>query len=91
MINDVMTAERIGIKKKCGFWGINGNYFFDKFECLKYASSIKSYDIKFHYYDSVYKALDWSKEPTESLESLWCYSNQLKMYNFLIFLRAKLT
>jgi hypothetical protein len=71
MINDVMTAERIGIKKKCGFWGINGNYFFDKFECLKYASSIKSYDIKFHYYDSVYTALDWSKEPTESLESLY--------------------
>jgi len=64
-------SEIIELKKKCGYWEVNNKYFFDKFECLKYASSIKKYDIQFHLYDGVYKQLDWSKEPTETLDEMY--------------------
>tara|TARA_R110000868_G_scaffold135667_2_gene348235 strand:+ start:132 stop:1343 length:1212 start_codon:yes stop_codon:yes gene_type:complete len=71
MITTKALAEKIGLEKNSGFWGIKNRYFFDKFECLRYASSIKEYDVKFYFYDSVYRTLDWSKEPIQSLDEMY--------------------
>jgi hypothetical protein len=71
MIEDIKLAEIIGLKKKCGYWEVNNKYFFDKFECLRYASSIKNYDVQFHFYDCVYRQLNWNKEPTETLDEMY--------------------
>jgi hypothetical protein len=86
MLNDKVLAEQIGLSKKCGYWEINGNYFFDKFECLRYATKIKRKDVKYHFYDSVYQTLDWSKEPSQSLEQLYIErAKQLRdSYDYLI-------
>ena len=69
MIEDKKLAEIIGLKRKCGYWEVNNKYFFDIFEWLRYASVNKIYDVK--YYDSVYTTLDWSKEPTETLDEMY--------------------
>ena len=71
MIEDKKLAEIIGLKRKCGYWEVNNKYFFDKFECLRYASSIKNYDVQFHFYDCVYGQLNWNKEPTETLDEMY--------------------
>lgn len=86
MLNDVLLAEKIGINKKCGYWEVNGHYFFDKFQCLRYASEIKKYDIKYHFYDSVYRALNWSEEPADTLEKMYRErAQQLRdKYDYLI-------
>jgi hypothetical protein len=86
MLNDGVIAERIGLDKKCGYWEIDKKYFFDKFDCLRYATSIKKYDVKYHFYDSVYQSLNWSKEPTEDLQTM--YKNRAQQlrdeYDYLI-------
>jgi len=54
-----------------GYWKVNDKCFFNKAECLRYASSIKNYNVTFHFFDEVYKTLDWSKEPIEDLDELY--------------------
>lgn len=86
MLNDIILAEKIGLEKKCGYWEVNGNYFFDKFECLRYATQIQKYDVKYHFYDSAYRSLDWSKEPSDDLKDM--YKNRAQQlrdeYDYLI-------
>lgn len=86
MTHDKILAEQIGFKQKCGYWEVNNRYFFDKFECLKYATATSSNDVKYHFYDSVYQSLDWSKEPTLSLNEMYKErAQQLRdKYNYLI-------
>lgn len=86
MIQDKRLAEKIGLDNKCGYWELNGLYFFNKIECLQHATKHKSYDIKYHLFDSCYSMLDWSKEPSESLETL--YKNRARQlrdtYDYII-------
>ena len=75
MINQIqealILAEKFSLEKSCGYWKVNNQYFFNKFECLRYASSIKNYEITYHFHDFIYKSLDWSKEPTDSLQEMY--------------------
>ena len=86
MINDVVLAEKIGIEKRCGYWSIGGLYFFDKVECLRYASQNKITNIKYHFFDSAFNLLDWSKEPSETLPEMYkTRAQQLRdEYDYLI-------
>ena len=45
--------------------------FFNKIECLQYASKIKNYKVSYHLFDSAYEALDWTAEPKSSLDELY--------------------
>ncbi len=69
--NPLILAEKFSLEKSCGYWKVNNQYFFNKFECLRYASSIKNYEITYHFHDFIYKSLDWSKEPTDSLQEMY--------------------
>lgn len=72
MVSDKILAEKISYKTGRGYWEINGKYFFNKAECLKYATENKIFNsIKYNFFDSVYKSLDWTKEPTETLNELY--------------------
>jgi hypothetical protein len=69
--NPLILAEKFSLEKSCGYWKVNNQYFFNKFECLRYASSIKNYEITYHFHDFIYKSLDWSKEPIDSLQEMY--------------------
>lgn len=86
MITDVLIAERLGIEGRRGYWEANDRYFFDKSDCLRYASTFSSCNVKYKYLDSVYRTLDWSKEPAPSLELLYLErAKQLRdQYDYLI-------
>jgi hypothetical protein len=71
MLNDACIAEKIGLQKKCGFWQVNGLFFFDKIECMKYATIVKNDHISYHYFDSAYTNLDWSTEPSQDMKELY--------------------
>lgn len=71
MIIDKAIATTIAHKINSGYWHVNGHYFFNKAECLRYASLIKNHNVTFHFFDEVYNTLDWTKEPTQSLDSLY--------------------
>jgi hypothetical protein len=76
------VARQIGHNKRLGYWKVKQKCFFDKTECLEYSSSINDSDITYHYLDEVYKKLDWSKEPIESLDKLYSLlSLQIKTSN----------
>jgi len=71
MINDKVLAERIALETNSGYWSVNNTYFLNKSECLRYATSIKDYNVRFHYFDNFYKNLEWHTESNESLEQLY--------------------
>lgn len=71
LITDKLIAERIAIEKNSGYWSVGGAHFFNKAECLRYATQIKNYNVSFHYNDSVFQSLSWNHEPSESLEELY--------------------
>jgi hypothetical protein len=86
IVYDLATAEKISLEKRCGYWEISGTYFFDKSECLRYATANGILDIKYHFFDSAYQTYNWSQEPEESLEQLYAQrAQQLRdKYDYLI-------
>lgn len=86
IVNDYLTAERVAVSKNCGYWELDGKYFFNKVECFRYASKNRKYDITYHFFDSAYKNLDWNNEPSESLTELYRQrAQQLRdKYDYLI-------
>lgn len=71
MINDKAIANKLAIETNSGYWQVNDRYFFDKRECLKYASNIKNYNVSFHFFDDIYQSIDWSTESEKSLDQLY--------------------
>lgn len=87
MVFDKILAEQTCFKTGRGCWEIRGIYFFDKTECLRFASQHNfQNNIKYHFFDSVYNSLNWDVEPTESLEELYLQrAQQLRdKYDYLI-------
>lgn len=86
IITDAALAEKIGIEKRCGYWEVGGNYFFDKSESLRFASKYNNYNVRYHFFDSAYNSLNWSIEPTESLSEMYKRrAQQLRdKYDYLI-------
>ena len=68
---DLNTARLIAGQKNSGFWQTEGRCFFNKTECLRYASKLKTDRVSFHYYDEIYSSYDWKIEPKETLEELY--------------------
>ena len=71
MITDKLIAERISLERNCGYWGVNNHFFFNKVDCLRYATQIKDFKVAYHYYDSVFQSVKWDNEPNETLEQLY--------------------
>jgi len=86
MYVDEFVVRQICHEKRVGYWKVNQKCFFDKTDCLRYASSINDENITYHYLDEVYKKLDWSKEPSESLDKLYSLrAQQLRdKYSYLV-------
>ena len=71
MITDKSIAINMAHQINSGFWHVQGAYFFNKADCLKFASRIKNHNVSFHFFDEVYTTLDWTKEPSEPLDKLY--------------------
>lgn len=86
MIQDKKLAEQYSYSTNRGYWALDGNFFFSRAECLRYASEIKRSDITYHYFDSVWETMDWSNEPVESLKELYKQrAQQLRdKYDYLV-------
>jgi hypothetical protein len=87
MIKDKQIANRISNEEHRGYWSVNDSiYFFNKFEALRYASSLKSTSVKYHYFDDFYNNLNWSIEPTETLDNLYKLraQNLRDKYDYLV-------
>lgn len=71
MVSDKLLAESISTQLGSGYWKVGDRYFFNKAECLRYATSINDFNVTFHYHDEFYNSLQWHTEPSESLEELY--------------------
>jgi hypothetical protein len=71
MIRDKSVADKMANDVNSGYWKVDDCFFFDKAECLRYASQINNTDVTFHFFDDFYKAIRWDSEPSESLEELY--------------------
>lgn len=71
MTHEEVYIERLSYERTSGYWKVAGRSFFEKINCLKYASKIKNYNVTYHLFDSAYASLDWTKEPTHSLDELY--------------------
>lgn len=68
---DYNSARLIASERNSGFWQTENRCFFNKTECLKYASKLKTDRVSFHFYDEIYSSYNWKIEPEESLEELY--------------------
>jgi hypothetical protein len=86
MLTNVFEAENIALQTSSGYWSSNNHYFFDKAECLRYASSCNSIEVKYHYFDSFYSSLNWKNESPLSLKTLYKdRAEQLRSkYDFIV-------
>ncbi len=68
---DEAIAIKIAYQINSGYWKVFNRCFFDKAECLRFASRIRNYNVTYHFYDEVYTKLDWTKVPEQSLDSMY--------------------
>lgn len=68
---DYNTAKLISSEKNCGFWQCNDLCFFNKMECLKYATTSPNKTVTFHYFDEIFSSYNWKTEPIETLNELY--------------------
>jgi hypothetical protein len=71
MLTDKSVVNKIAAQINSGYWEVDQKYFFNKAECLRYASRIKTRDVQYHFFDEIFTASDWSVEPSESLDELY--------------------
>jgi hypothetical protein len=71
VFDDPILAEKFALETERGYWTVAGKYFFNKAECLKYASAIKDYNVKYLFLNSTYRSLNWRIEPKETMEDLY--------------------
>ncbi len=51
-------ADRISRDTGSGYWKVNDQYFFNKAECLRYATSLNTHAVSYHFFDEVFAKLD---------------------------------
>lgn len=68
------------------FYKVDNFQTHSKFEALKHATQKNITDVRFYFHDEVFSCYDWTKEPTESLETLYKQrAEQLRnQYDYLI-------
>ena len=86
VFEDRALAEKFSAITERGYWSVANKFFFNKAECLKYASSIKNYRVSYTFMDFAYRTLNWNIEPSETLEELYkLRAQQLRStYDYLI-------
>lgn len=79
-------AKQISAERNCGFWEVAGTYFFDKMACLRYATQQKTLKISYDFFNDVYSSLDWTREPSQTLDQLYVErARQLRdKYDYLV-------
>jgi hypothetical protein len=86
MLTDKNVVNTIAAQLNSGYWEVDTKYFFNKAECLRYATKIKNYKVSYHFFDEIFHQSDWSVEPSESLDQL--YAERAKQirdkYDYLI-------
>jgi len=86
MIADKILADMMSHDINAGYWYCNNKYFFNKAECLRYATETKNYDVGFNFFDDFYTTVNWKYEPVESLEEI--YANRAKQlrekYDYIV-------
>ena len=85
MISDKNIADKIAAETTSGYWAVNGKYFFNKQECLVYATEV-AMPVSFHFFDDFYKTLNWTVEPSKTLTELYkARAEQLRSkYDYII-------
>lgn len=68
---DESTARKIAYQINSGYWKVADRCFFNKIDCLKFATRTCRLNVTYHYFDEVYNTLDWTKVPDQSLESMY--------------------
>lgn len=71
VFDDKILAENLSLTTNRGYWSVADKFFFNKAECLRYATSLKRPDVRYHYMDSAYTSLNWNVEPKETIEELY--------------------
>lgn len=72
MITDKAIADSKALYKKAGYWEYNNLFFFDKLECLRYASKYPGLgDIAYHFMDSVFVQSKWYEDTEISIAELY--------------------
>jgi hypothetical protein len=66
-----LLFEKLSCEDSSGYWKVGGKCFFNKIECLQYATTIKNHKVSYHLFESVYDSLDWTTEPKHSIEELY--------------------
>lgn len=88
MLFNKIEAERIGLEIGQGYWSVNNMFFFNKSECLRLASKmgLTYKSVRYHYLESAYMSLDWTKEPHGDLDFWYAErARQLRdKYDYLI-------
>lgn len=69
MLNDKNLANKLSLQLNCGYWSANGIYFFHKANALRFASQSKC-EVNYHFFDDIYNAQNWTKEPNSSFDEL---------------------
>lgn len=73
MVSDKAIADKLAHEINSGYWEAGNHYFFNKAECLRYATSKRLFgpnDVIYHFFDEEFASLDWSREPTQSIKEL---------------------
>jgi hypothetical protein len=72
MDSQTLTTAQIASTMNSGYWQVDGKCFFEKIDCLQYASSIKNYNVSYHIFDQEYSSLNWgSDEFTFNLDEMY--------------------
>jgi hypothetical protein len=57
-----LFPEQPAPKINYGYWQVDGKRFFEKIECLQYASKIKNYNVTYHCFDQEYSSFNWADD-----------------------------
>jgi|688.fasta_scaffold03268_15 hypothetical protein len=71
MITDHKIALDFAKITNSGYWSVDDQYlFFNKAECLRFASLNDNSEVRYHFFDDFYNSLSWH-EPIQGLEELY--------------------
>lgn len=68
---DETLAIQMSYELMSGYWKVGNRCFFNKKDCLLLASKIKDFNVTYHFFDEIYRNIDWKKELSQSLSSMY--------------------
>ena len=71
MGSDEITAIRMSYELNSGYWKVADRCFFNKLDCLLFATKIKNDRVTYHFFDEIYTNINWKEDPVQSLSSMY--------------------